>query len=353
MLATTLDSLTHRHLGYIKIDQFTTQTYDEFIDNYYDLIKYSGKLDGLVIDLRGNGGGIMQQALNIINLFVPKGTLLLKTKGRRIDNEYYAMRQPLDTVLPLLVLIDSASASASEIVAGVFQDLDRATIAGQNSYGKGLVQEIFSIGDERRLKLTTAKYYIPSGRCIQKEHRRNYDDDVVVDAHSNITDTHKLFYTKSGRPVTEQNGIVPDYIIKPDTLKTPLAKELMREFVPFSFANYYANECMDLNDAQLLEVFVKYCRDSCRSRFRDVRALDSLSKINQFDIAKKELSEAADALLQSYEDKVRTTKIFQEKLINTIRYLIAEHQMHNAEFMKWQLQNDEVLVKAVEKFKFN
>ena len=166
-------------VGFISVSTFSTSTYQDFLKAYDQLEKEAGgKLRGLIIDLRDNGGGLLEQAIQLVNLFIPKGREVVSLKGRQPqqNSSYKTTKDPLDTQLPLVILINESSASASEIVAGALQDYDRAVILGRKSFGKGLVQGTLELPDEGLLKLTTARYYIPSGRCIQKltyNHRGN------------------------------------------------------------------------------------------------------------------------------------------------------------------------------------
>ena len=164
----------------------------------------------LVLDLRGNGGGLMNEAINIVSLFVPKGSLVVSSKGKTEDtkHEYRTTTEPVDTEIPIIVMIDSGSASSSEIVAGAFQDMDRAIIMGRRSYGKGLVQSIRPLAYNGQMKITTAKYYTPSGRCVQAIDYANRNDDGSV---GHIPDSlTKEFRTAKGRIVRDGGGITPD-----------------------------------------------------------------------------------------------------------------------------------------------
>lgn len=197
--------------GYILQSGFTDNVSDDIKAGFLKL-KSQG-MKRFVLDLRGNGGGLLQEAVKIVSLFVPKGTLVVTSRGNspKAVAEYKTSTEPIDLDMPIIVLIDSGSASASEIVSGALQDLDRATIMGKRSYGKGLVQSIRPIVYNGQLKVTTAKYYTPSGRCVQARDYANRNEDGSVGF---IPDslTHE-FKTASGRIVRDGGGITPDYDI--------------------------------------------------------------------------------------------------------------------------------------------
>ena len=177
-------------------------------------LRRRGKLDTLVLDLRGNGGGLMNEAAEIVSVFVPKGSLVVTAKGRQEGSsyEYRTTKDPVDTKLPLIVLVDSSSASASEIVAGALQDMDRAIIIGTRTFGKGLVQSIRPLPYNGELKITTAKYYTPSGRCVQAIDYSHRAEDGSV-GHIPDSLTHE-FKTAAGRTVRDGGGITPDIEVK-------------------------------------------------------------------------------------------------------------------------------------------
>lgn len=197
--------------GYIFQTGFTQNAYEEIRDSYYVLKKQG--MTRLVLDLRGNGGGSLDEAIKIVSLFVPKGTLVVTTRGSlEREVKYVTRHDPVDTKIPLMVMVDSGSASASEIVAGAIQDLDRGMIAGKRSYGKGLVQKIVPIVYDGQLKVTVAKYYTPSGRCVQaKDYSHRAEDGSVGNIPDSLT---REFKTASGRIVRDGGGITPDFIVE-------------------------------------------------------------------------------------------------------------------------------------------
>ncbi len=223
--------------GYIALNSFT-QTAASEVKKAFKKLKDDG-MEVLVFDLRGNGGGLLQQAVEIVNLFIPKGQVVVSTKGKMSnwDREYKATKEPLDEKIPVMVLIDGSSASASEIVAGALQDLDRAVIIGQKSFGKGLVQQTIPLSYNTKLKVTVAKYYIPSGRCIQKIDYAN----KVNGKGSEIPDSLAAeFKTKKGRVIYDAGGISPDIKIEQRKFAN-ISQSLMAKGHVFDFATNFRN----------------------------------------------------------------------------------------------------------------
>ncbi len=201
--------------GYLNLNSFT-EGCGKTVRNAIIEMKQKG-MKGLVFDLRGNGGGSEPEAVNIVNCFVPKGKLVVSNRGKlkRVNHDYLTQVEPVDTVMPIVVLVNNNSASASEITSGSLQDFDRAVIMGTKTYGKGLVQTVIDLPYNGQMKLTTNKYYIPSGRCIQKinyKHNNGGSTELVADS---LTRT---FYTAHGRKVKDGGGIEPDITIQPDSL---------------------------------------------------------------------------------------------------------------------------------------
>jgi len=223
-------------VGYVKLNSFT-QTAGQEVRNAVKELKDQGARK-IVLDLRGNGGGLLREAVNIVNLFVPKNQQVVETKGRipEWDKTYKTLSEPIDAEIPLVVLVDGQSASASEIVSGALQDLDRAVIVGELTYGKGLVQQTRDLFYNSKLKVTVAKYYIPSGRCIQKLDYAHRDSTGAVTEVSE--EAIAEFKTRNGRPVFDGRGILPDV----DVMDPELAKVvggLYGEDLFFDFATRY------------------------------------------------------------------------------------------------------------------
>ncbi len=225
--------------AYIRLTSFTANCSEDVKKALLDLKKNNPK--SLVFDLRSNPGGLLMEAVKIVNLFVPKGEEIVSTRGKvkQWDKTYKAMNEPLDTTIRIAVLTNRGSASASEIVSGALQDLDRGIIVGTRTFGKGLVQTTRDLSYNTKLKVTTAKYYIPSGRCIQAldYSHRNEDGSVGTVPDSLISE----FSTKNGRKVYDGGGIIPDIKIKSDDLSI-LSIELITKSKVFDFATKFASE---------------------------------------------------------------------------------------------------------------
>ena len=203
-------------VGYINLNTFTGEPSKPMRRAFLDLKKQGAQK--LILDLRGNGGGALAECVDIANMWIPKGVTLVETKGkiRRANSQYTTRLEPIDTVMPLVILVNDETASASEIVSGSVQDLDRGIIIGTRTYGKGLVQiPNVEVPYNGNLKLTTSKYYIPSGRCIQAINYKHGGGGYKEHVPDSLT---HVFYTKNGREVRDGGGIMPDIVVKPDTL---------------------------------------------------------------------------------------------------------------------------------------
>ena len=227
-------------IGYIRLERFSRRAGDEVRQGIREL-KLGGDLKGMILDVRGNPGGLLDAAVDVVSKFVPRGSVIVSTKGRRADAErkYASTEEPILPSVPLVVLTDRNSASASEIVAGSLQDLDRALIVGTRSFGKGLVQTIVPLSYGAQLKITTARYYIPSGRSIQEIDYMHRDRNGIFLV---TPDSLKREYkTARGRKVLELGGIAPDSVVEQGDLG-PMIRELHRKSLFFKFANRYISE---------------------------------------------------------------------------------------------------------------
>ncbi|MBQ5871861.1 MAG: S41 family peptidase [Bacteroidaceae bacterium] len=228
--------LSDGQTGYIYLTGFTDGACRE-VRNALDDVRRQGA-KRLVLDLRGNPGGAVNEAVDIANLFLPKGKKVVYTRGKmkRTDREYYTATEPVDSLMPLVVLVDGGSASSSEIVAGALQDFDRAVVMGAKTYGKGLIQMVREVPYRGSLKVTTSRYYIPSGRCIQAyDYRRLNPDGSVGTIPDSLTN---VFHTAAGREVRDGGGIKPDVEVKPDSLPT-MIYELVQSDEFFDYVTHF------------------------------------------------------------------------------------------------------------------
>ena len=224
-------------VGYVLLNEFTERAAIELKDAILDLVKQH-QIESLVLDIRNNGGGLIDEAVKIVGYFVPKGTAVVTTKGKNKESErtYKTPTEPIFPQMKLAVLANRSSASASEILAGSLQDLDRAVIVGERTFGKGLVQNILPISYGGHLKVTTAKYYIPSGRCIQAiDYSHRNEDGSVGHIPDSLTSEFK---TKNGRKVRDGGGIVPDTLTKDDR-KVNIAYYIYSQNLYFEYATLY------------------------------------------------------------------------------------------------------------------
>lgn len=245
--------------GYIKLTGFTPDAGKEVQDALKNLKKNNAGLKSVILDLRGNGGGLLHEAVNVVNTFVKKGELVTSTKGRDRDNNrtYSTLDAATDEEIPLVVLIDGGSASASEIVSGSLQDLDRGVLIGQKSFGKGLVQSSRVLTYNTQMKITTSKYYIPSGRCIQKldySHKVNGKAEAIADS------LKRNFFTRNHRPVRDGEGVTPD-IKTPESKYTKITQSLLSKNIIFDFATQYRNTHDAINVTKDFELTDKDFQD--------------------------------------------------------------------------------------------
>lgn len=252
-------------IGYIILNSFTNECSKD-VKEAIKALQKEGELKGLVLDLRGNPGGLLQEAINISSLFIPKGKEVVRTRGRKEEwqKNYNTRMNPIAGDLPLAILTNRASASASEIVAGVMQDYDRAVIVGERTFGKGLVQSTKDLGYKTKLKLTTAKYYLPSGRCIQAiDYSGKYKDGA-----EKIPDSLRtVFKTENGRTVYDAGGVDPDLEVGLEELSR-IAISLFRKQLYFNFATEFVQATPNIADPKDFKItdeiysqFVQYIAD--------------------------------------------------------------------------------------------
>lgn len=291
--------LHNNNIGFIQLESFTEKCAKSMRRAVVEL-KQAGA-EAFIIDLRGNGGGLLNEAVDIVNLFVPKGITIVTTKGKikQANTTYKTSKEPLDTESPLVILVDGQSASAAEIVAGSLQDLDRAVVVGARTYGKGLVQTTRQLPGGGYLKLTTSKYYIPSGRCIQAlDYSHMMDDGKSTRIADSLTN---VFYTAGGREVRDGGGIRPDVEPKEEELST-LLFYLIQDIALFDYATNYrishdsiasAAE-FNISDKEYNE-FKEYLKSTKFSYdIQSLKALEQLKKMIEFEgytsITKEEIN---------------------------------------------------------------
>lgn len=303
-------------IGYIQLTGFTDKLSEE-VKNAVSALKADGA-KRLVLDLRGNGGGLLTEAIDIVSLFVPKGTLVVSQKGKHpsSNREEYTKKAPIDTTIPLLVMVNSSSASASEIVAGAIQDLDRGMVGGKRTFGKGLVQTIQPTPFNGTVKITTAKYYTPSGRCVQAIDYSNRNEDGSVGA---IPDSlTNEFRTKNGRIVKDGGGIAPDYDVDAPAYGRTTVSLVYNDILgDYALKYHIENESIvnphefTLSDEEY-EDFVEYAKDLEFDYRSGMQAeLNVLVSVAKYDGVYEDCKEEIDALIAKSE--VSKEKILRDK----------------------------------------
>ncbi|MGY6561061.1 MAG: S41 family peptidase [Luteibaculaceae bacterium] len=341
-------------IGYIKLTSFTNTASSEVKKAYNDLKNNKG-MEKLIFDLRGNGGGLLTEAIEISNFFIPKGNKIVSTKGKisAWEKTHYAQKEPLDTLMPLIVLVDGSSASASEIVSGAIQDYDRGIVLGQRTFGKGLVQQTRDVGYNSKLKLTVAKYYIPSGRCIQEvDYSRNADADG-----NEIEKAVTKFTTRNGRVVEEGHGVDPDVAIDEREFARVVAFLMVENHI-FDFATDFAlknekianPELYTISDAQY-EEFIQFVKG--RNFEFDTKTEERLKALRE--AAKDELyyENGITEMVQKLEAELKDLK--KDDLIKhqtDIRELLANEIVSRYYFqtgrIKASLASDNFIQRSIE-----
>lgn len=352
MIDSKYDTLGYK-TGYIKLDGFTVNGSKD-VKSALLKLKEQGA-NRIVLDLRGNGGGLMDEAVKIVSLFVPKGTTVVSQKGRTEESyvEQKTMDEPVDTTIPLMVLVNSSSASSSEIVAGAIQDLDRGYIIGTRTYGKGLVQGMRNVGYNGTIKFTIAKYYTPSGRCVQAIDYSNRNSDGSVGA---VPDSlKKAFKTKSGRTVYDGGGITPDSTIKSLPYSRAALSLVYNDIINDYAMLYYSKHNsiapageFTLSDEEY-EDFVKYAakrkfdsRSAAQVQMEQMiksAKNEDLYELNkaEFDALEKKLSVSKEDMLRIKKDEFRP--LVEEEIVNKFYYTPGR--------IESIIRNDEQLHKAL------
>jgi len=315
--------LLEQNVGYIKFTQFT-ENGGRNINKALKELKKEGATS-LIIDLRGNLGGLLHEAVNICNLFIPKDKLVVETKGKRPENstQFKTLNQPVDLKIPVIILVNSSSASASEIVAGTLQDYDRAVILGQKSYGKGLVQNVRPLTYNAQLKVTIAKYYTPSGRCIQALDYTHRNEDGSV---GKVADSLKTTYkTAGGRTVYDGGGVDPDVIMK-DEKWPPIIIKLVQEGKIYLFANKFKLENKTIPTPTDFEL-------------TDAQFNDFVSWVSELNFEIKNKIETSLDNLENIAERSNTTELFNATMTE------LKNEVHQS--IESQLINEQPLLKTI------
>jgi carboxyl-terminal processing protease len=345
-------------VGYIVLTSFTENCSKE-ISDAMDSLKKNNNIKSLVLDLRSNPGGLLHESVNIANFFVDKGQEIVSTKGKVVEwqKSYKALNNALDKDIPLILLVNKGSASASEIVSGSLQDLDRAVVMGQRTFGKGLVQTTKNLTYNSKLKVTTAKYYVPSGRCIQAldYSHRNADGSVGKVADSLM----KTFKTKAGRTVLDGGGVKPDITIKTNDASA-IARTLENKLYIFEFAVQYrkkhptiaAAKDFKINDADYNE-FLSYIQGK---DYAYVTNTEKVFKDLKKTIEEEQYMEAVNEEYKSLEQKVLHHEqedliTFKEDIKKIIEREIVTQYYYQKGKIQYALSNDLEVKKALELFK--
>lgn len=346
------------HIGYLYLTEFTDKCALEVRHAILDM-KQQG-MQRLIFDLRDNGGGSVSEAVEIVGMFVPRGSLVVSTKGKvpATCHDYLTPAEPIDTVMPIAVLVNGNSASASEIVTGALQDLDRAVILGQRTYGKGLVQGIRELPYRGQLKITTARYYIPSGRCIQAyDYRHRTADGAATTLPDSLT---REFRTRLGRPVRDGGGILPDSVLAVDSLPT-MVYDLAASDVYFDFVTDYVTRHPEIAAPGLFHItdadYADFERTVTASDFtyngRTAAALAQVRQLARFegrDADAKSEFDALEAKLKA-NDLATDLRRFRPHIQPYLETEIISRYYFQRGALQHQLVTDKAVKKAIETLK--
>jgi carboxyl-terminal processing protease len=338
-------------IAYIKLERFSRNAGEELRKAIKNL-QSKGEIKGLILDLRDNPGGLLDAAVDVVEKFVPEGSLIVSTKGRKPDavRNYFSTEKPILLDVPLVVVVNGSSASASEIVAGAIQDLDRGVVLGTKTFGKGLVQTITYLSYNTFLKMTTAKYYTPSGRCIQEIDYFHKPDGVFIQKPDS---EQKVFKTKNGRIVYAEGGIFPDTVVE-EKKRSDFVEALAQRRLFFKFANKFRAEHESIPDDFVIN-------DSIFSRFEDFVKKSNFSYKDSFEInlekaveyaKRQKLNNGYIAEVEAMLNKVRTQridyfKLYQEQIADELAREIISRYKYEDELIAWGLKNDNQVKTAV------
>ena len=340
-------------VGYINLSSFSGTPSKDFKNAFLDLKKQGAT--SLVIDLRNNGGGLLDQAVEIVNFFVPRGKTIVTTKGKikQASNTYKTLREPLDTDIPIAVLVNSGTASSSEILSGSLQDLDRAVIVGNRTYGKGLVQVPRSLPYGGNLKITTSKYYIPSGRCVQAiDYAHRNEDGSVARIPDSLT---TVFHTAAGREVRDGGGVSPDVEVKQERLPNILYY-LVRDNLIFDYATDFclkhpviaSAEKFELTDADYTDFKNKVKGADFKYDQQSEKILKTLKEAAEFEGYMKEASAEFKALENKLTHNLdRDLDYFSKDIKEMIAEEIIKRYYYQRGAIIQQLKGDNELDEAV------
>ncbi len=343
--------------AYIRLSNFTSNSGDAVKKAFLELKKNNP--EALILDMRSNPGGLLQEAVKIVNLFVPKGEEIVSTRGKikQWDRTYKATAAPVDTTIRIAVLTNSNSASASEIVAGAMQDLDRGIVVGSRTFGKGLVQTTRDLSYNTKLKVTTAKYYTPSGRCIQSLDYTHRNEDGSV---GNVPDSLiSEFYTKKGRKVYDGGGIIPDIVLEPEQLSN-LSAALLTKYLIFDFATKFSNENKSVPSPEEFDItddifneFAKYVKGNnfdyqSRSEQMLKELKETARKEKYYELASEEFERMMEKL---HPDAEKDMRVFSDEIKKLLKNEIVSRYYYQKGSIRASINDDKVIQKALEELK--
>lgn len=335
-------------VAYVTLTTFTENASGNIRKELVNLKKENPGLKGVILDLRNNGGGLLREAIDVSNLFIPQGLPVVSTKGKVAERNqtYSTTKSSWDTEIPLAVMINKSSASASEIVSGVIQDYDRGVLVGQRSFGKGLVQNTTIVGYNSQLKLTTSKYYIPSNRCIQSVEYENGDPKDIPD------DKRAAFRTRNGRIVLDGGGVAPD--VKIDLKKeSEIAKALLNQNIIFKYVNKFVNQNDSIAPAKTFKFedyddFVSFAKsENFKFTSPAEKMLEELE--NTLNEGKLDISDEISALNKKVEQFYKESfAVFEAEITRLIEEEIVNRYYFQKGKVAYQLANDEEVKTAIE-----